>query len=100
MTTRLEFLPTGSCKSIPQNYMGFRFIKQGNSSEIFTENEHEYLEWKRVLSASCILLHFHDYYNVDKMIGKGNFARVNFKFVYRIKKQKRKEINKFLRAIS
>jgi hypothetical protein len=71
--------------------VGFRLIKQGKSSEIFTDNENDYLEWRRILVSCCILLHFHDFYNVDKMLGKGNFARVKFKFFTELKNKRKEE---------
>ncbi|EAR90227.3 Serine/Threonine kinase domain protein (macronuclear) [Tetrahymena thermophila SB210] len=44
--------------------------------ELLTENKQIFNEWCVVLRRCCIMLDFHNQFNILKMIGKGGFSRV------------------------
>jgi len=52
------------------------FIRNRKFTEIFTDNHEVFKEWIQVLRLLTIQTDFHARYKVDKMIGKGSFARV------------------------
>jgi hypothetical protein len=58
---------------------GFNFLKNKNTCELLTNDKESFEEWKKALSARCILHTFHDEYQVSKMVGKGSFAKVLLK---------------------
>ena len=55
---------------------GFKFLKNQQFSEIFTNNETIFIAWKKLLSLAFIQTSFHEDFSVNKMIGKGSFAKV------------------------
>ena len=55
---------------------GIRFSKKGETSEIYTSNFLLFTTWKRLLATRLIQNTFHEDFEIVKMIGKGNFARV------------------------
>lgn len=56
---------------------GFKFFKNGQSSEIFTTNYLLFTTWRRMLAMRLIQNTFHEDFEILKMIGKGNFSRVH-----------------------
>lgn len=58
---------------------GIRFLKKGEFSEIYTSNYLLFTTWKRLLATRLIQNTFHEDFEIVKMIGKGNFARVRLR---------------------
>lgn len=52
------------------------FVRNRKFTEIYTNKEDTYKEWITILRLLTIQTDFHDRYKVEKMIGKGSFARV------------------------
>ena len=63
----------------PEYKFGFHFMKNKNTCELMTNDFESFDEWRRALSARCILHTFHNEYQVSKMVGKGSFAKVLLK---------------------
>lgn len=53
-----------------------KLIKNMKFSEIYIDNEEEFLAWMKALKPLVIQTDFHLHYDVVKMVGKGSFARV------------------------
>ena len=54
----------------------FCFVRNKKSTEIYTDDQETFDDWKDVLRLLTIQTDFHASYNVIKMIGEGSFARV------------------------
>ncbi len=61
---------------------GFKFSKNQQFSEIFTNSETIFIAWKKLLTLAFIQTSFHEDFSVTKMIGKGSFAKVFFKEIF------------------
>jgi serine/threonine protein kinase len=55
---------------------GLRFDRDGCSSEIYSSNEKEILEWRNFLRGKINQRGFHELFRAQRKIGKGNFASV------------------------
>jgi hypothetical protein len=70
---RVEFIEK---KSDRQKTFGFKFMKNHEICEIFTNFEEVYREFKEKLVGLCIQVDFNHRYQTEKLIGKGSFGRV------------------------
>jgi hypothetical protein len=71
---RVEYLIQNE-KSKQAKY-GFRFIKNKQTSELYTSDEEVYEEFRKEIEYRCIQINFQERYRIEKMIGKGSFGRV------------------------
>ena len=55
---------------------GFEFFKNGQISQIFTNEEAVFLRWKHILSLKLLQHDFQADFEIKKVIGKGSFAKV------------------------
>ncbi|CAD8078443.1 unnamed protein product [Paramecium sonneborni] len=80
LTMHVQFIDPSSDHFVQLNsdetLYGFRLSYQGKSLEIFTSDKNNYEIWKSHFRLNCILNNFHDAFSVQKMIGKGSFAKV------------------------
>jgi len=59
---------------------GFKFYRNWNTAEIYTDNLAQFHNWRTILMYKSIQHTFHEEFDVKKMIGKGSFAKVKIKF--------------------
>ncbi len=57
---------------------GFKFYRNWNTAEIYTDNQALFHTWRTILMYKSIQHTFHEEFDVKKMIGKGSFAKVVF----------------------
>ena len=52
-------------------------MAKGNSLEFYSVSEEETIEWVEALKTSVILLDLKEEFNIGRLLGKGNSARVH-----------------------
>ncbi|CAD8181047.1 unnamed protein product [Paramecium pentaurelia] len=55
---------------------GFKLTYANKILQVFTSNSVVFLQWQAILRRKCLLSSFHEKYHVEKIIGKGSFAKV------------------------
>jgi hypothetical protein len=53
-----------------------RFVKNMRYTDLWTDDEQHFLNWRSHLGKAFLQCDFHQKFNTIKMIGKGSFARV------------------------
>ncbi len=72
---RCDYIESKSDNGFGKTYC-IRFIRNMVYSDLWTDDESHYFEWKTKLSKIYLQCDFHSKFNTIKMIGKGSFARV------------------------
>jgi len=65
---------------------GFRLNGFNGEFKFFANSTSKLESWFYALKKTCVLLHISAEFQFDKLIGKGNFAKVFFSLLYNLKK--------------